>query len=94
VDGAVIGAGRRSAAFRRKQLLPPLDAARGRGIEPLIVWQPGIAMDIDHPVDLVAFLRMSPPVPTRTLAFIEQSGIACRLLTGSKIRDSTSAQRF
>ena len=37
-------------------------------------------MDIDNPVDLVAFLRMSPPAPTRTLAFLEQSGIAGRLL--------------
>jgi 2-phospho-L-lactate/phosphoenolpyruvate guanylyltransferase len=37
-------------------------------------------MDIDNPVDLVAFLRMSPPLPTRTLAFLEQSGVAGRLL--------------
>ena len=34
-----------------------------RGIDPLIVRQPGIGMDIDNPVDLVAFLRMSPFVP-------------------------------
>jgi hypothetical protein len=40
-------------------------------------------MDIDHPVDLVAFLRMSPSVPTRTLAFLEQSGVAGRLLATS-----------
>jgi 2-phospho-L-lactate guanylyltransferase len=63
---------------------PHLDAARGRGIDPLIVRQPGIGMDIDHPVDLVAFLRLSPPVPTRTLAFLEQSGIAGRLLTADQ----------
>jgi hypothetical protein len=37
-------------------------------------------MDIDHPVDLLAFLRMSPPGPARTLAFLVQSGIAGRLL--------------
>jgi hypothetical protein len=37
-------------------------------------------MDIDHPIDLLAFLRMSPPVSTRTLTLLEQSGIAGRLL--------------
>ena len=57
---------------------------RDRGIDPLIVRQPGIGMDIDHPVDLVAFLRMSPPLPTRTLAFLEQSGIADRLLAANQ----------
>src|SRR5580704_6229735 len=41
-------------------------------------------VDIDHPVDLVTFLRLSPPVPTRTLAFLEQSGIAGRLLTADQ----------
>jgi hypothetical protein len=41
-------------------------------------------MDIDHPVDLVALLRMSPTVRTRTLAFLERSGIASRLLTAEK----------
>ena len=67
--------------FGEDSFYPHLDAARDHGIEPLIVRQPGIGMDIDHPVDLVTFLRLSPPVPTRTLAFLEQSGIAGRLLT-------------
>jgi hypothetical protein len=40
-------------------------------------------MDIDNPVDLVTFLKTSPPQPTRTLAFLEQSGIAGRLLAMS-----------
>jgi 2-phospho-L-lactate/phosphoenolpyruvate guanylyltransferase len=66
--------------FGEDSFYPHLDAARGRGIDPLIVRQPGIGMDIDHPVDLVAFLRMSPSAPTRTLAFLEQSGVAGRLL--------------
>jgi 2-phospho-L-lactate/phosphoenolpyruvate guanylyltransferase len=54
------------------------------GIEPLIIRQPGIGMDTDHPVDLVAFLRMSPTIRTRTLAFLEQSGIAGRVLAEEK----------
>jgi hypothetical protein len=41
-------------------------------------------MDIDHPVDLLAFLRLSPAVPTRTLAFLQQSGLAGRLLAASQ----------
>jgi len=66
--------------FGEDSFYPHLDAARSRGIEPLVVRQPGIGMDIDNPADLVAFLRMSPPAPTRTLAFLEQSGVAKRLL--------------
>ena len=69
--------------FGEDSFYPHLDAARSRGIDPLVVRQPGIGMDIDNPADLVAFLRMSPPAPTRTLAFLEQSGVAARLLEAS-----------
>jgi 2-phospho-L-lactate/phosphoenolpyruvate guanylyltransferase len=72
--------------FGEDSFYPHLDAARARGIEPLIVRHPGIGMDIDNPVDLVTFLRMSPPVRTRTLAFLEQSGIASRVLTDQDLR--------
>jgi 2-phospho-L-lactate guanylyltransferase len=70
--------------FGEDSFYPHLAAARGRGIEPLVVRQPGIGMDIDNPVDLVAFLGMSPPLPTRTLAFLEQSGVADRLLAANR----------
>jgi 2-phospho-L-lactate guanylyltransferase len=70
--------------FGEDSFYPHLDAARARGIDPLIVRHPGIGMDIDHPVDLVSFLRMSPRVPTRTLAFLEQSGVAGRLLAANQ----------
>src|SRR5271165_448749 len=70
--------------FGEDSFYPHLGAARDRGIDPLIVRHPGIGMDIDYPVDLVAFLRMSPPLPTRTLAFLEQSGVAGRLLTANQ----------
>ncbi len=70
--------------FGEDSFYPHLDAARSRGIEPLIVRQPGIGMDIDHPVDLITFLTMSAPVSTRTLAFLKQSGIAGRLLTAEQ----------
>jgi len=67
--------------FGEDSFYPHLEAARGRGIDPLIIRQTGIGLDIDHPADLVAFLKLSPPTPTRTLAFLKQSGIADRLLT-------------
>ena len=66
--------------FGDNSFYPHLDAARGVGIDPLVVRQPGIGMDIDNPADLVAFLKMSPPAGARTLAFLEQSGVATRLL--------------
>ena len=69
--------------FGEDSFYPHLDAARARGIDPLIVRQPGIGMDIDHPVDLVTFLKMSPRVSTRTLTLLEQSGVAERLLATS-----------
>ena len=71
--------------FGENSFYPHLDAARGRGIDPLVVRHPGIGMDIDNPADLVAFLRMSPPpLPIRTLAFLEQSGIAARILAANQ----------
>jgi 2-phospho-L-lactate guanylyltransferase len=69
--------------FGEDSFYPHLDAARAQGIEPLVVRHSGIGMDIDNPIDLVTFLRMSPPVRTRTLAFLEQSGVAGRLLATS-----------
>jgi 2-phospho-L-lactate/phosphoenolpyruvate guanylyltransferase len=72
--------------FGDDSFYPHLDAARSRGIEPVVVRQPGIGMDIDHPVDLLRLLTLSLPVPTRTLAFLEQSGIAARLLSAGQER--------
>jgi 2-phospho-L-lactate/phosphoenolpyruvate guanylyltransferase len=69
--------------FGEDSFYPHLDAARAQGIEPLVVRHPGIGMDIDNPVDLVTFLKMSPIVRTRTLTFLEQSGVADRLLATS-----------
>jgi 2-phospho-L-lactate guanylyltransferase len=69
--------------FGEDSFYPHLNAARAHGIEPLIVRHPGIGMDIDNPVDLITFLKLSPFAPTRTLTFLEQSGIADRLLKTS-----------
>lgn len=66
--------------FGEDSFYPHLDAARARGIDPLVVRHPGIGMDIDKPPDLVTFMKMSPSAPTRTLAYLKQSGIAGRIL--------------
>ena len=55
--------------FGEDSFIPHLDAARARGIEPLVVRHPGIGMDIDNPVDLVAFLKCRRPRrPGRSLS--------------------------
>ncbi len=61
--------------FGDDSYFPHVAAARRAGIEPTIVRQPGIGLDIDHPVDLRAFLRATPRMPTRTLALLETWGI-------------------
>jgi 2-phospho-L-lactate guanylyltransferase len=68
--------------FGDDSFFPHLDAARAHGIEPTVLHLPGIGMDIDHPADLAMFLRMAPRVPTRTLVWLEESGVA-RMVLGS-----------
>ncbi len=62
--------------FGDDSFFPHLDTARARGIEPTVLHLPGIGMDIDHPADLAMLLRMTPRVPTRTLAWLEETGLA------------------
>jgi 2-phospho-L-lactate guanylyltransferase len=62
--------------FGDNSYYPHLEAAERSGVEPMVMPQPGIAMDIDHPADLAAFLRMPQSVGTRTRAFLEEAGIA------------------
>lgn len=61
--------------FGDDSYFPHLSAARRCGIEPAIVRLPGIGLDIDHPVDLLAFLRAKPRQPTRTLRLLEEFGL-------------------
>jgi 2-phospho-L-lactate guanylyltransferase len=57
--------------FGDNSYFPHLAAARQCGIEPTIVRAPGIALDIDNPQDLAAFLRAEPPMDTRTRRLLE-----------------------
>ena len=68
--------------FGENSYFPHLDAAKKSGIEPTVIRQPGIAMDIDHPVDLAAFLRLPQSAGTRTRAFLEEAGIPKLLADG------------
>jgi 2-phospho-L-lactate guanylyltransferase len=65
--------------FGDNSYFPHLDAARRQGIEPTVIRQPGIAMDIDHPVDLELFLRLPQSKGTRTRALLEVLGVPARL---------------
>jgi 2-phospho-L-lactate/phosphoenolpyruvate guanylyltransferase len=56
---------------------PHLRRAQALGIEPQIVRRPGLALDIDTPDDLAAFL--AAPSPTRAFAYLAASGIGLRV---------------
>ena len=68
-------AGSVTLRFGDDSYFPHLLAARRVGIEPAIVRLPGIGLDIDHPTDLLAFLRAKPRQPTRALRLLESFGI-------------------
>lgn len=59
--------------FGEDSYVPHLDAARRAGITPRIVEAPGIGLDLDHPADLDAFLRLKPT--TRTHALLAELGL-------------------
>ncbi len=61
--------------FGDDSYFPHLMAARRQGIEPTISRLPGIGLDIDHPADLLAFMRATPRRPTRTLCLLERFGL-------------------
>jgi 2-phospho-L-lactate guanylyltransferase len=40
-----------------------------------VIRQAGIAMDIDHPIDLAAFLRLPQSAGTRTRKLLDELGV-------------------
>jgi 2-phospho-L-lactate guanylyltransferase len=65
--------------FGDNSYFPHLEAARLQGIEPTVIRQPGLAMDIDHPLDLALFLRMPQSVGTRTRALLDELSVPALL---------------
>lgn len=65
--------GRVRLEFGDDSFLPHLAAARRVGIEPTIVRLPGIGLDIDHPQDLAAFLKI--PSGTRARLLLREAGM-------------------
>jgi 2-phospho-L-lactate/phosphoenolpyruvate guanylyltransferase len=59
--------------FGVDSFFPHLRAAEARGICPMVLRLPGIALDIDNPEDLAAFARR--PSPTRTRAFLAENAM-------------------
>jgi 2-phospho-L-lactate guanylyltransferase len=68
-----------SLRFGDNSYFPHLDAARRQGIEPTVIRQPGIAVDIDHPIDLALFLRLPQSAGTRTRKLLEELGVPALL---------------
>jgi 2-phospho-L-lactate guanylyltransferase len=58
--------------FGDDSFLPHLEAARAAGLEPSVLRLPGIALDIDTPRDLAAFLEH--PSPGQTTALLRAHG--------------------
>jgi 2-phospho-L-lactate/phosphoenolpyruvate guanylyltransferase len=61
--------------FGDDSFFPHLATARKHGLEPTVVRLPGVALDIDHPVDLKALMAVRPRRWTRTLALLETFGL-------------------
>ena len=59
--------------FGDDSFVPHLAAARRIGIEPKVIRLAGLALDIDNPRDLAAFLQV--PSRTRTRALLQDAGI-------------------
>lgn len=64
--------------FGDDSFFPHLERARALGVEPEILRRPGLALDVDTPDDLRAFL--AAPSDTRAYAYLAASGIAERVL--------------
>jgi 2-phospho-L-lactate guanylyltransferase len=62
--------------FGEDSFVPHLRRARELGVAPRVVRRPGLALDIDTPEDLAAFL--AAPSKTRAWAYLAESGIAER----------------
>jgi 2-phospho-L-lactate/phosphoenolpyruvate guanylyltransferase len=62
--------------FGDDSFYPHLRAAQACGIEPAIVRQPGIGLDIDRPEDIWAFAQLRSH--TRAQAFLERHGLGQR----------------
>jgi 2-phospho-L-lactate/phosphoenolpyruvate guanylyltransferase len=65
--------------FGEDSYRPHLAAARAQGVAPRVVRLPGVAMDIDHPADLAMFAGLALARPTRTLAWLRETGVLARL---------------
>ena len=63
--------------FGDDSFFPHLQRARALGVEPQIVRRPGLALDVDTPADLAAFV--AAPSAALAYAYLAESGIASRI---------------
>ena len=72
--------------FGDDSYFPHLERARALGIEPTVVQRPALALDVDTPDDLQAFL--AKPSPTRAYDYLVRSGIAERLVAAANAQSA------
>jgi 2-phospho-L-lactate guanylyltransferase len=69
--------------FGVDSFFPHLRAAEEQGIRPTVLRLPGIALDIDNPEDLAAFMRRQSPTRTRT--FLAENAMPARPLVAARL---------
>lgn len=62
-------------AFGNDSFQPHLEAARGRGIEPMVLRLPGIGLDIDNPADLAQLVQSARRRRIAALAVLAAAGL-------------------
>jgi 2-phospho-L-lactate guanylyltransferase (CobY/MobA/RfbA family) len=80
--------------FGENSYFPHLEAARRQRIEPTVIRQPGIEMDIDHPLDLALFLRLPQSAGTRTRTLLDELGVPALLFERSRTDDPDALDRL
>jgi 2-phospho-L-lactate/phosphoenolpyruvate guanylyltransferase len=58
--------------FGDDSCFPHIETARRHNLEPVIVLLPGIALDLDRPEDVRAFLAANPPMATRAFTLLRE----------------------
>jgi 2-phospho-L-lactate guanylyltransferase len=65
--------------FGDDSFVPHLAAARAQGVEPSIVKVPGVALDIDQPLDIRSLLAAEPHMATRAMRLLQGIGITAQV---------------
>jgi 2-phospho-L-lactate/phosphoenolpyruvate guanylyltransferase len=73
--------------FGDNSYFPHIETARLHNLEPVTVLLPGIALDLDHPEDVRAFLAADPPMATRTFTLLRELTASRETNANATVRD-------